>query len=268
VPQSPFTLNNTLRENILFGAEWDLDKYEDTLRLCCLEQDLKSLPGGDLAIIGERGINLSGGQKMRVAIARAVYADCDTIILDDPLAAVDSHVASALFYSLIVEQLKDKAVLLITNQVQFLRDTSHIVVMENGRIAEQGTYERLNQNGGKFSELVASSQGEASNDNENGEEGDGDGHAKDGAAVQKDRFIFLDDDKQKEEDARGNKTETMVSGTTPWPVFKTFFRAGGEGKYSVAISALLVFFVSELGQLVCLCCFLFLVLLFPDCGSS
>lgn len=71
-----------------------------------------------MAEIGERGINLSGGQKMRVAIARAVYADCDTIILDDPLAAVDSHVAAALFYDLIVTKLKDKAVLLITNQVQ------------------------------------------------------------------------------------------------------------------------------------------------------
>jgi ABC-type multidrug transport system ATPase subunit len=132
----------------------------------------------------------------------------DTIILDDPLAAVDSHVAAALFYSLIVERLKDKAVLLITNQVQFLRDTDHIVVMDNGRIAEQGKYEELTPRGGKFTELVASSQGESSNDT-HADEAAMDASGSDGAS-KKEHFIDLSEDAEKRLDASGNKTETMV----------------------------------------------------------
>ena len=220
-------------------------------------QDLESLPGGDLAEIGERGINLSGGQKMRVAIARAVYADCDTIILDDPLAAVDSHVAAALFYKLFVEKLKDKAVLLITNQVQYLRDTAKVVVMDNGKIAEQGTYEELVAKKGKFAELVASTEGEVGDgggDDSDGDDGaaadgGGDDDAGSGTALKEIELdLTAESDDKKNKAGKLNAKETIVVGTTPWSVYKQFFRAGGNGNYSTAIFAFVVYFISGIAE--------------------
>jgi len=122
----------TPQNNVLFGLPMDEERYREAIQLACLEPDLLSIKGGDQAEIGERGINLSGGQKMRISIARAVYSDTDTIIFDDPLAAVDAHVAASLFYNLIAGKLKSKAILLVTNQLQFLRDTTRIVVLDEG----------------------------------------------------------------------------------------------------------------------------------------
>jgi ABC-type multidrug transport system fused ATPase/permease subunit len=85
VPQRPWIQNAKLRENILFGKPLDESRYNKVLDICCLRDDLKILPKGDMADIGEKGLNLSGGQKARVALARAVYADTDIILLDDPL---------------------------------------------------------------------------------------------------------------------------------------------------------------------------------------
>lgn len=92
--QSAFILNNSLRDNITFGAPYDEDWYNQVVYACALEDDLDILPAGDTTQIGERGINLSGGQKQRVALARAIYQDCDIYLLDDPLSAVDAHVRS------------------------------------------------------------------------------------------------------------------------------------------------------------------------------
>lgn len=77
VPQIPFILNASLRDNILFGAPFDAARYDAVLEACCLLPDLAVLPAGDATEIGERGINLSGGQKARVSLARAIYQDCD-----------------------------------------------------------------------------------------------------------------------------------------------------------------------------------------------
>ena len=87
--QSPWILNATLRENILFGRPMDEERYSKVIKACQLEHDLTLLEDGDLTDIGEKGINLSGGQKARVSVARAAYSDAATIILDDPLSALD-----------------------------------------------------------------------------------------------------------------------------------------------------------------------------------
>ena len=110
--------NATLRENVLFGKVMNYDRYSSVLRDCALERDLEILQGGDLAEIGERGINLSGGQKARVGLARAVYQDTDVVLLDDVLSAVDTHVGKHLFDKCLLGALKGKTRILVTHSLQ------------------------------------------------------------------------------------------------------------------------------------------------------
>ena len=97
MPQTAWIQNMSLQNNILFGQEYNEEKYNTVLDACCLLSDLAILDNGDSTEIGERGINLSGGQKQRVSIARAVYSEADLYIFDDPLSAVDAHVGREIF---------------------------------------------------------------------------------------------------------------------------------------------------------------------------
>ena len=97
VGQSAWIQNATIKENIVFGKDIDEAKYQKTIRVCALTQDLAQMTFGDRTEIGERGINLSGGQKQRIQLARAVYQDADAYILDDVFSAVDAHTGSELF---------------------------------------------------------------------------------------------------------------------------------------------------------------------------
>lgn len=148
VGQKPFIQNATLKDNILFGSPMDEERYQQTLSMCALLPDLDVLPAGDATEIGERGINLSGGQKTRVALARAVYADSDVYLFDDPLAAVDAHVGQHLFSKCILAlKRQNKCVVFVTNALQFTKLCTKIVVLHEGKIAETGTYYELLQRG-------------------------------------------------------------------------------------------------------------------------
>ncbi|KAG5445615.1 Multidrug resistance-associated protein 1 [Clonorchis sinensis] len=128
VPQQAWCLNTTVQENILFGQLMDRPFYERVLRCCCLTDDLEQFPNGDLTEIGERGINLSGGQKQRISLARAVYQRADIYLLDDPLSAVDAHVANALFSQVIGPQglLNQTTRLLVTHRLINLAQADQI----------------------------------------------------------------------------------------------------------------------------------------------
>lgn len=142
--QDTWIQNGTLRENILLGSDdFNASWYEKVVDACALRPDIAALPAGDETEIGEKGVNLSGGQKHRVALARACYADADIYLLDDPFAAVDAHVARHLFERCILGILSKKTVVLVTHQVQWLPAADLILVMKNGRIVEQGSYENL-----------------------------------------------------------------------------------------------------------------------------
>ncbi|EDQ90327.1 uncharacterized protein MONBRDRAFT_18722 [Monosiga brevicollis MX1] len=156
VPQSAWIRNATVRENILFGKAFDAKRYKQVIHACALEPDLLILPGGDACEIGDRGVNLSGGQKARVSLARAVYQDCDVYVLDDPLSAVDTHVASHIFKLVLGPEgmLRNKARLLVTNALQFMREAQNIVVMNKGEIKEQGTFRELCDHEGDFKKLM------------------------------------------------------------------------------------------------------------------
>eukprot|EP00899_Mesostigma_viride_P024421 jgi/Mesvir1/5163/Mv15301-RA.2 len=155
--QEAWILNATLRDNILFGLEYEEERYQQVIKACALEPDLKVLPAADLTEIGERGINLSGGQKQRVSLARAAYSNADVILLDDPLSAVDAHVGSKLFLGCIAGMLKGRSILFITNQLQFVPYADAVVVMKQGEIVEKGTYKELMEANGEFAALMRES---------------------------------------------------------------------------------------------------------------
>jgi ABC-type multidrug transport system fused ATPase/permease subunit len=106
VAQTSWIQNGTIEENILFGLPMDRHKYNEVIRVCCLEKDLEMMEYGDQTEIGERGINLSGGQKQRIQLARAIYQDCDIYLLDDVFSAVDAHTGSEIFKVILVKVME------------------------------------------------------------------------------------------------------------------------------------------------------------------
>ncbi|GMP42463.1 hypothetical protein CsSME_00012207 [Camellia sinensis var. sinensis] len=154
VPQSPWILSGNVKDNILFGNPYDSANYDRTIKACALIKDFELFSAGDLTEIGERGINISGGQKQRIQIARAVYQDADMYLLDDPFSAVDAHTGSQLFEECLMGILKDKTTLYVTHQVEFLPPADLILVMQNGRIAQAGTFEELLKQNIGFEVLV------------------------------------------------------------------------------------------------------------------
>uniref|UniRef100_A0A8C3IZD3 ABC-type glutathione-S-conjugate transporter n=1 Tax=Chrysemys picta bellii TaxID=8478 RepID=A0A8C3IZD3_CHRPI len=156
VSQQAWIQNSILQENILFGSGLNRPYYERVLEACALLPDLEQLPNGDQTEIGERGVNISVGQKQRVNLARAVYSNADLYLLDDPLSAVDVHVGKHLFEKLIGPSglLKNKTRILVTHNLTFLPRTDVIIVMENGRITHMGTYQELLSERANFAELL------------------------------------------------------------------------------------------------------------------
>ncbi|KAI9005087.1 P-loop containing nucleoside triphosphate hydrolase protein [Hyaloraphidium curvatum] len=142
-PQSPWIVSGTVRDNIVFGGEFEQAKFDQTIADCALGRDLELLPKGADSLIGERGVQLSGGQRARLSLARAVYSDAQLYLLDDPLSAVDAAVGRHLFENTILGKLtreRNKAVLLVTHQLQFVRNADAILVLENGGIQAQGSW--------------------------------------------------------------------------------------------------------------------------------
>ncbi|XP_071721308.1 ABC transporter C family member 14-like [Rutidosis leptorrhynchoides] len=155
VAQTAWIQNGSIQDNILFGLPMDRQKYNDVIKNCCLEKDLEMMEFGDETEIGERGINLSGGQKQRIQLARAVYQDCDIYLLDDVFSAVDAHTGSEIFKECVRGALRNKTVLLVTHQVDFLHNVDLILVMRDGMIVQSGKYNELLESGLDFKALVS-----------------------------------------------------------------------------------------------------------------
>lgn len=141
VAQNPWIFNGSVRENILFGLKYDEELYSETIAACALKDDLAILPDGDATVVGEKGLSLSGGQKARLSLARAVYARADVYLLDDPLSAVDEHVGQHIIANVLSKQglLASKTVILATNSIPVLQHADHLAMIVNGEIVEQGT---------------------------------------------------------------------------------------------------------------------------------
>ncbi|CAF1186966.1 unnamed protein product [Rotaria sp. Silwood1] len=138
-PQSAWIFADTIRANILLGKPMNEERYKNVIKACCLDIDLLNFGEvGDLLMIGDKGINLSGGQKARISLARALYADADLYLLDDPLAAVDPNVAKNIFDQCIGPRsfLRGKTRILVTHQTQFLVEADQIILLRKGHIDE------------------------------------------------------------------------------------------------------------------------------------
>jgi len=155
VPQEAWIINASVKENILMGLPFDKEKYDTVIQFSALGPDLAQLPNGDQTPIGDRGINLSGGQKQRVSIARALYSDRELYIFDDPLSALDAHVGKFVYEEAISKYLKNRSVVLVTNQLQHLTNAHRIAVMSECSIAGIGSYEKLMKDCEPFREVMS-----------------------------------------------------------------------------------------------------------------
>ncbi|KAG8186529.1 hypothetical protein JTE90_023957 [Oedothorax gibbosus] len=152
--QEPWVFGGSVRQNVIFGSTFDEARYKKVLNVCALDKDIELFPYGDQTAVGERGVSLSGGQKARVNLARAMYFDADIFLLDDPLSAVDSAVSKHLFEKCINGYLKDKVRILATHQIQFLKGASQILVLKEGRCLAMGTFQQLTDAGVDLGSLM------------------------------------------------------------------------------------------------------------------
>lgn len=141
--QEAWIFSGTVKENILFGKNFEANRYNEVIRVCSLERDLEILVDGDSTIVGERGVSLSGGQKARVNLARALYNDADVYLLDDPLSAVDAPVAKHIFNESLKTFLRKKTVILATHQLQFLRHATKVLVVDRNSPSAFGTLQEV-----------------------------------------------------------------------------------------------------------------------------
>ncbi|XP_060072940.1 ATP-binding cassette sub-family C member 4-like isoform X1 [Ylistrum balloti] len=160
VSQQAWVFSASLRQNIVFGNAFDSRKYNRVLKACALHKDMDMMPQSDSTLIGDRGVSLSGGQRARVSLARALYMDADIYLLDDPLSAVDAAVSRHLFENVIQGVLKSKPVILVTHQLQFLAEADEVLILKDGECLGQGTFEEMASSGVDFSSLLKTEKDE------------------------------------------------------------------------------------------------------------
>jgi ATP-binding cassette subfamily C (CFTR/MRP) protein 4 len=132
--EEPWLFPSSIKQNILFGKDFNGERYQKVLNICALEQDINTFENGDETIVDDRGMNLSKGQQARISLARAVYADSDIYLLDNCLSSLDTHVQEIVFTECIKTFLKDKIVFVISHNERLIKEADNIIVMENGTI--------------------------------------------------------------------------------------------------------------------------------------
>ncbi|KAH6611446.1 atp-dependent bile acid permease [Trichoderma cornu-damae] len=231
VAQAAWLVNANIKDNIVFAAPYDEQRYKDVIVACALERDLEILDHGDQTLVGEKGITLSGGQKQRISLARAMYSNSAHILLDDCLSAVDSHTSQWIFTNCINGPLmKGRTCILVTHNVQLCVPSSdYVVLLDNGRVAAQGPSQEVIASGKLGEEIqrsrpasnsasripsrVPSSVGDAETMvNSNGDASD------DAGGSSKDR---------KKEQPKGPPEETKATGSVKWSVLRIYLSSMG-----------------------------------------
>lgn len=157
VPQKAVIISGSIVDNVTMGRPLVINRLDEVLDMSCFVHDLDQLDNGIDTVIGERGTTLSGGQQQRLGIARALYADPELLVMDDPLSAVDPGVCNRIFNdALLSRKVAGKTTILVCNQLHLLRHCDHILYLESGRIAEQGKWVDMSKSGGSFQTLIDS----------------------------------------------------------------------------------------------------------------
>jgi ATP-binding cassette subfamily C (CFTR/MRP) protein 1 len=224
-PQYAWIQNATVKDNITFGKDYNRRWYNEVVDACALRPDLDMLPSGDLTEIGERGITVSGGQKQRLNIARAIYFDADIVLMDDPLSAVDAHVGKHIMDQAICGLLANKARVLATHQLHVLPKVDRIIWMKEGSIYKVATFNELMQDDAEFQKIMETTAAEEKKEEEPNEDG-------------------IEGEKKQVRRKKGGKKaaalmqaeERAVNGVG-WVVYKAYLRASG----SVLIAPFVIF---------------------------
>ncbi|KAK5648315.1 hypothetical protein RI129_003207 [Pyrocoelia pectoralis] len=217
--QEAWLFSASVKQNILFCHEYNEVRYKHVLKVCALERDLALLPHGDRTIIGEKGKSLSGGQKARINLARCIYKDADIYLLDDPLSAVDTKVAKHIFENCIKKFLKDKMCILLTHQFQFLNRTDKIIVLDEGRIVEEATFEELQRSGLNFSKIL-----DQHNTEDDPEQLEKKQMSRQNSETSQTYDDFEDDDYENPLEQK----EQLTAGHIKATVYASYFKAGGN----------------------------------------
>jgi ATP-binding cassette subfamily C (CFTR/MRP) protein 1 len=214
-PQYAWIQNTSVKANILFGKEMDEPWYRQVIDACALQPDLDMLPHGDLTEIGERGITVSGGQKQRLNIARAIYFDADLILMDDPLSAVDAHVGRHIFDNAIMGLLKNKSRILATHQLWVLNRCDRIIWMEDGKIQAIDTFDNLMRDHAGFQLLMETTAVEEKHEKED--------HVNDDEVEDEKKA-----QKKKRKGGQLMQAEERAVKSVPWSVYTDYIRASGS----------------------------------------
>ncbi|KAK5164037.1 ATP-binding cassette transporter yor1 [Saxophila tyrrhenica] len=226
-PQYAWIQNATVKQNIVFGRDYDRKWYNEVIDACALRPDLEMLPSGDMTEIGERGITVSGGQKQRLNIARAIYFDADIVLMDDPLSAVDAHVGRHIMDNAICGLLRDKARVLATHQLHVLHRVDRIIWMKDGAIHKVATFPELMGHDPEFQQLMATTAVEEKKEEQEDEQED-----------------EREDEKKKSLKKKGRKPagalmqqEEKAVASVGWDVYAAYVRAAG----SIMVAPLILF---------------------------
>lgn len=242
VAQSAWLVNASIRDNVLFAAPYDEQRYKDVIVACALERDLEILDHGDETLVGDKGIALSGGQKQRISLARALYSNSAHLLMDDCLSAVDSHTAQWIFRNCIKGPLMhSRTCILVTHNVQLcVPSADFVVVLDNGRVAVQGTAREVISSGKLGDDIQKSRPASAAvsrvpsrvPSSVGDEEANGVGDALDGVDHGKSSRSKANSKPQLDAMDEGKAT-----GAVKWPVMKIYLRSMGPWWFWVVAMA-------------------------------
>ena len=231
-PQTPWVFSGSVKESILFGRPLDQNRYDAVLEACDLQKDINRFPNGDLTLIGQRGVTLSGGQRARIRLTRAVYPEADVYLLDDPLSDVDATVSKNIFEKCVVNLLSGKLRVLVTHQMQFLKRADHIVMLEQGKVVGQGSYLQLTESGALSTALELDIETKGQEAARRASQLSDMEHSKDCD----DEDTAVDIEQAQEHRATGSVT------------YKTYWNCFGSGLPAVLIVGLVLMFVAGQGE--------------------
>ena len=208
--QDPWIMNGTIRDNIIFYNQFDSERYYQVVNACQLDKDFDNLKHGDLTEIGSTGNNISGGQRARIALARAIYKEADIYLFDDPISSVDTYISMKIFHQGIVKLLKDKTVIYVTHDTRNLKYSNRVIVMNHFKIDFDGNYEQFSGKE-RYKDILEK------------------GHKEKDQKINKDITEIKGEYFSNKDDSFGRllRDEDQVHGKVSWKLYDLFFRIQG-----------------------------------------